>query len=90
MGREIHAWMLGSGQGDRQGGSPRAAVSMEGRIAVGFEAEWFKVHQWEPRDTEQIPSDGGLQSLARDTQQDGKLLPGSAWKAVLTPASRDK
>lgn len=77
MGREIHAWMLGSGQGDRQGGSPRAAVSMAGgRAAEGFEAEGLKVHQWEHRDTEQIPSDGRLRSLA---QEAGAGI-GAAWK----------
>lgn len=53
---------------------------MEGRrAAVGFEAEQFKVHQWELRDTEQIPGDGRVWSLARVAAAGAEI--GTGWKS---------
>lgn len=67
------------------------------RIVLGWEKEWFKAHQWEQRDTKQIPNNNGLWSLARDAaageeihNRTEKLESGSTWKAIFIPGSSGK
>lgn len=76
-------WDLGRGT-DRE--SPRAAGRREGRAAVGFEEKLLKVHQWEHRDTEQIPSE--QPGMGAETQQDGKAAPRKCLESKINCSSQ--
>lgn len=98
MGSRIHGRMQESGsqtrgQKDREeshrvGRQDGRKKYCYARIGLCWVKERFKVHQWEERDTKQIPDNSRLWSLAREAaagdkihNRTGKLESGSPWKA---------